>query len=239
MAIHPLLPKLRQMIDLSDEERRAVEAVPVRRERIPADQAILREGARATRCFGIEAGFACTSKIVANGGRQIIALHIPGDLPDLTSLHLEVRDSDLWALMACDVAFLEHGDVLRLCAEQPRVGGALWRVTLVDGAVFREWVVNVGQRDGLARLSHLFCEMMVRMEAAGQARDGTCALPVTQDDLAEATGMSHVHVNRMLQELRRRKLLSFARGVLSIHDREGLIAVGDFQDDYLHLRPAA
>jgi CRP-like cAMP-binding protein len=224
------------MLNLTEEERLAIELVPVRRERVKADQPILREGARPTRCFALEAGLACSSKIVTNGARQIIAFHIPGDMPDLTSLHLDRRDCDLWALADCDLAFLDHRELRQLCAEQPRVAAALWRITLVEGAVFREWVVNVGQREGIARVAHVLCEMLERMEVAGLAHDGSCALPITQDDLAEATGLSQVHVNRMLQELRRRKLITFGRGRLTVHDWEGLVAVADFRDDYLHLR---
>jgi CRP-like cAMP-binding protein len=227
------------MMNLSEEERIAVELVPVRRERIRADQLILREGARPTRCCTVEAGIACSSKIVSNGARQITAFHLPNDMPDLTSLHLGVRDCDIWAIADCDLAFVEHRDVNQLCEEHTRIAGALWRITLVDAAVFREWVVNVGQRDGLARVAHLFCEVLRRMAANGRAKDGACDFPVTQDDLAEATGLSHVHVNRMLQELRRRKLLSFSRGRLAVHDWDGLAEVADFRDDYLHLSPGS
>jgi CRP-like cAMP-binding protein len=237
-AVHPLLLRLRHQLQLTEAERLAVELVPVRREIVPADQPILREGARPTRCFVLEAGLACSSKIVSNGGRQIIAFHIPGDIPDLNSLHLGVRDCDIWALATSHVALMEHRDLRQLCEEQPRVAAALWRISLIDGAVFREWVVNVGQREGVARIAHLLCEMLTRMEAAGLADGDVCAMPVTQDDIAEATALSHVHVNRMLQELRRRRLLSFGRGKLAVHQREALEALADFRTDYLHLDAA-
>jgi CRP-like cAMP-binding protein len=232
---HPLLPKLRQVLELSPEEVAAVERVPFRRERVAADEPILREGARPTRSFALEEGLACSSKIVSDGGRQIIALHIPGDLPDLTSLHLRQRDCDLWALVDCELAFHDHRDLQQLCAAQPRLNTALWRVSLVESSVFREWVVNVGQRESIKRLAHLFCEIAVRMQGAGRVTGGSCAFAATQDDLAEATAMSPVHVNRVLQELRRRGLLSFAKGRLTVHNWDGLAGLADFRDDYLHL----
>ena len=102
----------------------------------------------------------------------------------------------------------------------------------------REWTMNVGQREGPSRMAHLLCEMMTRMDAIDQARDRTCAFPVTQEDLAEATGLSSVHVNRVLQDLRRQKLISFAKGRLAVHDWNRLAEVGDFRTDYLHLLPA-
>ena len=235
---HPLLPRLRRMLNLSEVERIAVELVPVQRERARAGQPILREGARPTRCVSLESGLACSAKTVSDGGRQIIAFHLPGDMPDLTSLHLGVRDCELRAIAACELALVEHRDIHQLCEEHPRIAGALWRMTMVDAAIYREWTVNLGQREGLARVAHLFCEVARRMEAIGLAEGGCCAFPATQDDIAEATGLSHVQVNRMLQELRRRRLLSFGRGRLTVHDWDALVAVADFREDYLHLEPA-
>ena len=150
-------------------------------------------------------------------------------------LHLEVRDSDTWALTDCSLVFVDHGDLDRFCDEQPRLAKFLWRSTLVDASVHREWTMNVGLREGLSRMAHLFCELMLRMETIGRARDGSCILQITQEDLAEATGMSNVHVNRMLQELRGRELISFGRGKLTIHDWDGLVELADFRTDYLHL----
>jgi CRP-like cAMP-binding protein len=156
-------------------------------------------------------------------------------MPDLTSLHLEVRDSDTWALTPCMLAFIDHRDLDQFCDEQRRLAKFLWRSTLVDTSVHREWTMNVGLREGLSRMAHLFCEMMVRMEAIDRARDGSCALPITQEDLGEATGMSNVHVNRIIQDLRKQKLISFARGKLTVHDWDRLVEVADFRADYLHL----
>lgn len=237
-APHPFMSKFERVLTLTEEERQAILAVPVRVEQVRADEAILREGVPATRsCILIE-GLACSSKGLLNGRRQILAFHIPLDMPDLTSFLLEVRDCDILALTNCTLGYVEHRDLLRLCTTQVRLALDLWRTTLVDSAVHREWTLNVGQREALERLAHVFCEMMTRMELIGLAKDKSCALPLTQEDLAEATGQSNVHLNRTLQELRRRELISFVRGRLTIHDWDGLVELAEFRTNYLHI-PAA
>jgi CRP-like cAMP-binding protein len=130
---------------------------------------------------------------------------------------------------------MTHKDLRRFCEHHPRLAAALWRATLVQGAISREWVVNLGQRPAISRLAHLLCEMMTRMEAVGLAYSGSCDLRLTQEDLSEATGLSVVHVNRMLQELRAQNLITFGQGRLTIHDQGALARLGDFRPDYLHL----
>lgn len=237
---HPLLSKFERALVLTESERVAITLLPIHIERVKADQAILREGARPTRSCHLIEGQACSSKVGPNGKRQILAFFIPEDTPDLTSLRLERRDSDVWALGDCTLAYVTHRDLDQLCDEQPRLAKFLWRSTLVDAAIHREWTLNVGLREGLSRLAHLLCEMMVRMEFIDRAEDGRCFLGLTQEDLSEATGLSQVHLNRMLQDLRRRRLISFAKGLLTVHDMDGLAELGDFRTDYLHLpRPRA
>ena len=158
----------------------------------------------------------------------------PGDMPDLHSLHFDVMDCDMWAVTDCRLGFIDHSAMQRLCAEQPRVAAALWRATVVDAAIYRQWVTNLGQRPAINRLAHLLCEMMLRMDAIGRVRDSTCALPITQADLSDASGLSVVHVNRTLQDLREMKLISFARGQLTIHDWDALAGLADFRPEYLH-----
>ncbi len=235
--VHPLIPKFERALALTEAERVALIILPIRLETVKSDQAILREGSRPTRACFLTEGLACNSKIGPNGRRQILAFHIPEDTPDLTSLHLEVRDSDTWAMTNCTLAFMDHRDLDRFCQEHYRLAKFLWRSTLIDTSIHREWTVNVGMREGLSRMAHLFCELMLRMKTLGRAKDGTCALPLTQQDLGEATGLSSVHLNRMLQELRKRELITFTRGQLTIHDWDRLVELADFRDDYLHLPP--
>lgn len=232
---HPLMIKFERALTLTNDEKLAILLLPVQLDTVRADQAILREGARPTRSTHIIEGMACNSKVGPNGKRQILAFHIPEDTPDLTSLHLQLRDSDTWAITDCQLAYIDHRDLLQLCDEQPRLARFLWRCTLVEASVHREWTVNVGTREGLSRLSHLFCELSTRMHFIGRAEGGVCHLGLTQEDLGEATALSTVHLNRMLQGLRGQGLIVFAKGTLTILDWDGLAEVADFRMDYLHL----
>ena len=234
---HPLLSKFERWLVLTDEEHQAILALPVREELVRSDKAILREGDRPRRSSMLVEGLACNAKVTQGGKRQILAFYLPEDMPDLTSLHLEVRDSDTWALTDCTLAFVDHRDLDRFCDEQPRLAKFLWRNTLIDASVHREWTMNVGAREGLNRVAHLFCELMLRMRTLGRTRDGSCALPLTQADLGEATGLLQVHINRMIQELRGRELISFTRGQLTIYDWDALVELASFRTDYLHLPP--
>jgi CRP-like cAMP-binding protein len=167
-----------------------------------------------------------------------MTLQIPGDAPDFHTIQLQHLDSDLWAITDCTLAYMAHEDLRRLGRTHPRIMEEMWRWTLVEGSIYREWMVNVAQRQAASRMAHLFCEMMLRMQTAGLAQDKTCPLPVTQGDLSEMTGLSSVHVNRTLQALRQQGLLSLGKGTLAIHDWDALAELGDFQADYLHFRPA-
>lgn len=235
---HPLLAKLQRLADLTAAEQAALSALPYSVEETLPGDGIAWGGDRPSRSFLILEGVLNTSKVVENGNVQITAFHLPGDMPDLNSLHLEVLDCDIGAVTESRLAFFSHEDLRRLCAGHPRVAALLWRTTLVDAAIYREWVVNLGQRSAIERLAHLFCELAARMEASGLVQDGSCRLGLTQQHLSEATGLSPVHVNRTLQELRAMGLVSFGQGRLTVHDWDGLRAKAGFQTDYLHF-PAA
>ena len=233
---NPIIRKLESIFRLSDDEKTAVLNLPLQISAIKADQDIVREGDRPTRCFAVIEGFACTFKITGEGKRQISAFYIPGDLPDLQSLHLTVLDISIGTITPCTVGFIQHEAARDLCERFPRIGNAFWRDTLIQAAVFREWVTNVGRREAYGRVAHLLCEIVVRMRAVGLAQDHTCELPMTQNELADATGMSTVHVNRTLQELRGDGLITLKGASLTLLDWDGLKHAGDFDPTYLHLR---
>jgi CRP-like cAMP-binding protein len=144
-------------------------------------------------------------------------------------------DADVGALSNGRVAWFDNSALRRLAEAHPGVGALLWRLTAIEVAIAREWVANVGRRPAVARVAHLLCELWARMEAAGRVEDGGCQLGLTQWDLSEATALSPVHLNRVMQELRSRGLLSLGLGRLVVHDRAGLEAVADFRPGYLHL----
>ena len=231
----PLVRKLESIFVLSDEERAALEHLPVQVQGLRADQDIVREGDRPSRCCALLEGYAATYKVTSKGKRQIMAFHIPGDIPDLQSLHLDVLDSSLGTLTPCRVAFVQHEALRDLCRRHPRIGDAFWRETLILASIFREWVMNVGRREAYGRIAHLLCEWIVLLQAVGLVQDHTCDLPMTQAELGDALGISTVHVNRILQELRGNRLISLKGSTLQVLDWEELKQVGDFDPTYLHL----
>jgi CRP-like cAMP-binding protein len=211
----------------------------MRVEAIRADQDIVREGDRSSRCFALLDGFAIAFKRSGAGKRQIMTFHIDGDLPDLPSLHMKRLDNSISTITPCIIGFIEHEALADLCARFPRITSALWRETLRDAAIFKEWVLNVGQRDSRTGVAHLLCEIVTRMRAAGLVEEERCSFPITQNELADAVGVTSVHINRNLQELRAAGLITLGRGKLHIHDWQGLKAAGDFESDYLYLEDAA
>lgn len=198
----------------------------------------MREGNHPSRSFTILSGFTSTYKVTGDGKRQIVAFGIAGDIPDLQSLHLKVLDISVATLTPCRVGFIAHEDLWRLCMGHPRIAAAFWRETLIDAAIFREWVVNVGRRDAYTRMAHIFCEMLVRLQAVGLAEDRACKLPITQAEFADALGTSTVHVNRVIQEMRADGLIELSGDRLNIPDWEKLKQAGDFDPTYLHLENA-
>src|SRR5215203_351233 len=121
---------------------------------------------------------------------------------------------------------------MNLCKAHFRIANALWRETLIDAAIFREWMLSIGRRDAYIRIAHLFCEMLVRLRAVGLAEDHTCKLPLTQGQIGDALGLSDVHVNRVIQSLRGDGLIKFNRGVLTALDWEKLQEAGEFDPTY-------
>jgi len=232
---NPIVRRLESTFRLTDDERAALEALPMLVQTIRADQDIVREGDQPTRSFAVLEGCTATYKMTGDGKRQIMAFHSPGDIPDLQSLQLKVLDSSLATLTQCWVGFIQHEVLRDLCRRHPRINDALWRETLIDAAIFREWMTNIGRRDAYNRIAHHFCEWIVRLRAVGLARDHVCDFPMTQNELADATGVSTVHVNRVLQELRGNGLITLKAGTLTILDWEQSKQAGDFDAAYLHV----
>src|SRR5688572_29646210 len=232
----PLIRKLDNIVTLDENERAALLNLPLQLTTLRADQDIVREGDRPSRSCALLEGFLATYKVTGEGKRQITNFHIPGDIPDLQSLHLEVLDSSLHTLTPCRVGFIQHEALHDLCDHHPRIARALWRETLIDASMFREWTVNNGRREAYGRISHILCELMTRLEAVGLAKDHTCEIPITQGEFADATGLSNVHVNRVLQELRGDGLITLKGNTLVALDWDQLRQAGDFDPTYLHLQ---
>jgi CRP-like cAMP-binding protein len=233
----PVVRKLESNLQLSDEERAAFEALPMQVQAIKADQDIAREGDRPSRSFAVLQGFTATYKMTGDGRRQIHAFHLAGDIPDLPSLHLRVLDNSIITVTPCRLGFIQHETLRDLCRKQPRIMEAFWRQTLIDAAIFREWMTNIGRREAYSRPAHILCEWIVRLQAVGLVEDHPCDLPMTQSELADAMGVSTVHVNRVLQELRGDGLITLKGNRLEVLDWERLRQAGDFDPTYLHQEP--
>jgi CRP-like cAMP-binding protein len=235
----PLIRKLKRFFQLTDLEDDALLSLPLRIAEYGADVELIREGDRPTECNLLLVGFVCRSNTLADGKRQIVAFHIPGDVFDTQSFLLERMDHTISTLTTCKIAAIAHTALFKLFENQPRVGMAIWKDTLVDASMFRQWVTNVGRRDAHARTAHLMCEMFLRCAAVGLNRANTVDWPLTQGELADALGMSHVHVNRTLRDLRQSGLISIDRQQLTVHDWAKLKAAANFDPAYLHLDETA
>ncbi|PVE20655.1 Crp/Fnr family transcriptional regulator [Microvirga sp. KLBC 81] len=235
-ASNPLLRKLSSIADLSDEERQAVLDLPVTVKVFEADTDIIQDGDRSSDCALVLSGFVCRYKILPDGKRQIMGFYIPGDIPDLQSLHLHVMDSSVGALARSSIALIRHQSLRDMLRRHPNLSDILWRDTLIDAAMFREWMIGLGRRSAYQRMAHVLCELQVRMKAVGLARENGCELPITQNEFADALGLSTVHVNRVLQDLRRDGLIVLRGSMLEIPNWEALQAAGEFDPAYLHLK---
>jgi CRP-like cAMP-binding protein len=232
---NPLLRKLSNFTKLSDEESNAVNASCMDVREFSAHEDVISQGDRTGGVKLLLDGFACRYKVLEDGRRQIVAYFVPGDLCDLRVFILKRMDHSIGAVVASKVATISPDNILKLTHNYPTLTRALWWSTLVEEAIAREWIVNVGQRNALERMAHLFCELLYRFRAVGLNQGNSCTLPLTQVELAETLGLSSVHVNRTLQELRRRKLITFEGGTLAIQELDALKELSFFNPDYLHL----
>jgi CRP-like cAMP-binding protein len=196
---------------------------------------IVRERETATHCCLMVSGFSIRHKIVAGGARQIVAIQMRGDMVDLQNSMLGVADHSVQMLTAGEVALIPREAIQRIAVDRPRVGMAMWKDTLVDGSVFREWVANVGRRDSATRMAHLLCEFALRLKLAGLGEQTDYQLPMTQEQLADTLGLTSVHVNRTLQALEQQNLITRQKRSVTIADWEKLAAAGDFDSTYLHM----
>jgi CRP-like cAMP-binding protein len=238
-AMTMLIRKLESLAALSNEEHQAIRSLPVRVRTLDARQDLVRDGDKPSHCCLILEGWVCRYKLLSQGRRQILSFHVPGDIPDLQTLHLQTMDHSVATMKAATVAFIPHENLRELTADFPRIGALLWRCTLIDAATFREWETNLGRRPAFERMAHLFCEMSLKLQAVGLADDCRCPMPITQTDLADALGLTSVHVNRVLKEMRRRVLVKLRSGTLVIEAWDELLKAAEFDPTYLHLEKRA
>lgn len=219
---------------LGDDDQQAIRDLPVRIRRLDHSAYLVREGNVPVTCSILIDGFAYRQKVTGNGSRQIIALCIPGDAVDLQSMFLGVADHGVQMLTSGTVADLKHSDLQELLMARPAIAAAIIKSTLVEASIMREWVVNVGRRNARARIAHVLCEFAVRLEVRGLSPGGF-ELPMSQEQLADTTGLTPVHVNRVLKGLEADGLISRQRRRIQFPDWRALQDAGDFSRQYLHL----
>lgn len=232
-----LIAKLETRQTLSEDDKAALRELPCVSREFPPQSYLVREGARPVRCAFLLSGFAMRHKLTADGGRQIVGFMIPGDFTDLQQLFLTESDHNIQSLTRLEVADIATSDLQQLALERPAISQALWIDALIDASMTREMVLNIGRRDSSARIAHVLCEFESRLAAAGLADSGF-EMPMTQEQMADATGLTSVHVNRMLQQLERDGLIVRERRIVRIVDWKGLQNRADFNPRYLHLDQA-
>jgi len=235
---HPLSTFLCQLAlydGMQEEDRQAVLDLPFRLRRVDAGSYLVREGGIPDQCGVLVEGFAFRQKITGDGARQILAVCIPGDAIDLQNIFLDVSDHSAQMLTKGLVADIAKDALQSLVLSRAPIGRSVIQMTLIEASISREWVVNVGRRDARERIAHILCEFAVRLETRGLIADHGYELPMTQEQLADATGLTPVHVNRVLRGLEADGLIERKRRTIHFPDWRRLQDVGDFTRAYLHI----
>jgi CRP-like cAMP-binding protein len=233
---NPLTLKLEQFTRFQPSERlRLDELISGETKHYARGQTIIRTGEKVNHIHLVVDGLATRSKVIKDGNRQLMAFLVPGDLCDVEVFVLEAMDHDVVALSETTCALIPAAEVEQLLTESSNLTRAFWWSTMTDSAVLREWIVNHGARDGVARIAHIMCELLIRYRIVGVAADNTIPFPISQDELADATGMSPVHLNRLVQDLRTERLIEWRIKQLTVLDFKRLSQVAQYDPNYLHL----
>jgi CRP-like cAMP-binding protein len=234
--IAAFIRKLERRDVISAEEKQALIDAAGGIETYPTGADLVREGERPERSMLVAQGFTTRYRLMADGTRQITAIHLPGDFVDLHSFLLKTMDHAVGALSPCRIVTFPHANLKTITERHPHLTRMLWLMTLLDAAIHREWIVAMGRRSALEQMAHLLCEIFTRMMVVGLGdRDSELLLPINQTELGDTLGLSTVHVNRTLQQLRADKLISWTGQAVRILDWARLVAVAEFDPAYLHL----
>ena len=231
----PMIRKLELWKRLTAEEEAAVLALPFHLVEMTPSQYVVRDGEEATHTCLLISGFAIRQKLARNGGRSINAVHMRGDIVDLQNSLLGQADHSVQALTKAIFARLPRAAIIDLAIRFPNIGLAMWYDTLVDASIFREWILNIARRDAKVRIAHLLCEFGIRLEALGLGDRSSYEFPLTQEQIADATGMTPVHVNRSLRSLDERGLIARSSRYVVVANWSELKQAGEFDEAYLHL----
>ncbi len=229
------LKKLRARDDITAEEEEEIRSLPSEVVEVGEDSIVIRHGQELHHSILLLSGWLVRAKDLTGGERQIAELHVPGDFADLHGFTLKRLDHDLVALTRARIALVPHERLKDLTERYPHLARLYWLMTNIDASIQREWTLSLGQRPAIARMAHLFCELNLRLGIPGLAHNNSYDLPMTQVELGQCLGLTSVHINRTLQELRRRGVLDLEGGRLRIHDLEALMSIAEFDAAYLYL----
>jgi CRP-like cAMP-binding protein len=227
--------KLETVADLTSTDKAQLHELCRDVGKVRAKRDVISEGDAPERVHLIVRGWAARYKLLDDGRRQITAFLIPGDLGDIHVTLLGQMDHGIMALTPCTVAYLDGSELDRVTSQNSRLAKAMWWSALVDAATLRQWVVNVGRRDAYQRIAHILCEIYERMKLVGLVDENKLSLPLSQDELADASGLTAVHTNRTIQRLRQENLIELGGGMLKVPDVAALQRAGGFDPNYLHL----
>ena len=233
-----LLRRLQTTTGIDEHDVATIRALPIDIKTYEAGQTVVRDGERPTACCLLAEGFCIRSKTTWEGRRQILSIHIPGEIPDLQSLYLQVMDHDLVTLTECTLGFIPQVALKNMVRQRPNVAEVFWRDTLIDAARFREWIVNVGQRPAAGRLAHIVVELRERLKVIGRGEGAQVEMPLTQEQIGEAMGITPIHANRIIRQLREDGVLEFHRGNVTVLNERNLEELAHFDGRYLHLSPS-
>lgn len=231
----PLVRKLLLHAQLDEDDQRAILELPHVLRQLEGGKYIVREGDKPTHSCLLLSGFVIRNKLVEGGGRQIVNVHVAGDMCDLQNSLLTIADHNVQTLTPCEAAFIPREALVDLSFTRPAVGKAFWLETLVEASIAREWIANVGRRNAKARIAHLLCEFAYRLNAVGLGEECDYELPMTQEQLADTTGLTPVHVNRTLKLLDAEGLTRRSKKSVKITNWKRMAKVADFRSTYLHL----
>ena len=229
------LMKLRARDELSPEEEQAIRGAVAEIREYPADRTFIKAGEELDHSSLLLEGIACRHKDLRDGQRQITELHVAGDFADLHSFTLKRLDHQVMTLTPCSIAVVPHEKLKEITEKHPHLTRVYWFATNLDAAIHREWELSLGRRSAISRMAHLLCELRLRLGLVGLAGELEYDLPLTQSDLAECLGLTSVHVNRTLKELRERGVVEFRSGRVEISDLPSLEKIAEFDPAYLYL----
>ena len=229
------LKKLRRRDDISPEEERVIRNLVSHTTQFGADKVVIRAGEALNQSLILLRGWAARAKDLPSGQRQFAELHVPGDFADLHSFTLKRLDHDVVTITPCVFAIVPHEPLKEITEGFPHLTRVYWFATNLDAAIHREWALSLGRRSAISRMAHLFCELLVRLEVVGLTSGDSYDFPLTQVELAECLGLTSVHVNRTLQEMRKMGLVEVENRRIDILDLEALKGVAEFDDSYLYL----